>query len=78
MTITLGEDNIYLIVILILMGIQVYQQTRIHSIKKEIDQIWGQIGTVILATSSRITELEKELIKKKHTDEDIRDSEATS
>lgn len=78
MTVTLGEDNIYLIVILILMGIQVYQQKRIKDIRKEIDQVWSQLGTVIIATSTRISELEKDITKKQDKDENVRHSETSS
>lgn len=78
MTITLGEDNIYLIVILILMSIQAYQLKRSFDMKKEIDQMWAQLGTLLIATSSKMNELEKEINKKQNKNEDVRDSEASS
>lgn len=78
MTITLGEDNIYLIVILALMAVQAYQLKRSFDIKKEIDQIWAQLGTLLIATSSKMVDLEKEINKKQNKNEDVRDSEASS
>lgn len=78
MTITLGEDNIYLIVILVLMSIQAFQLKRSFDMKKEIDQIWAQLGTLLIATSSKMSELEKEINKKQNKNENIRDSETPS
>lgn len=65
MTFTVNQEHIYLISVLILMAIQVYQQRRIEKLKKDIDSIWTQIGNFALALATKIQDLEKELEKKK-------------
>jgi len=76
MSITLGENSIYLIVILLLMAVQAFQFYLINKVKSEIDQIWSQIGTIVLSISTKMMEMQHDIKKKK--DEDIRNSETAS
>lgn len=64
MTITLENEQVYLLVILILMAIQVYQLKRISDLRKECDRIWNQIGSFALGLSSKIQDMEKDIEKK--------------
>lgn len=75
MSITLGENSIYLIVILILMAVQAFQFYLISKVKSEIDQIWSQMGTIIMSISTKMMEMQKDIGNKKDKDEDIRNSE---
>lgn len=65
MTFTVNQEHVYLASVLILMAIQVYQQRRIEKLKKDVDNIWTQIGNFALALATKIQDLEKELEKKK-------------
>jgi len=76
MSITLGENSIYLIVILLLMAVQAFQFYLISKVKSEIDQIWSQIGTIVLSISTKMMEMQQDIKKKK--DEDIHNSETAS
>jgi hypothetical protein len=60
MTITLEEKHLYIGIILVLMAIQIYQQYRIASIKREIESIWNQLGTLAFGISNKIIELQKD------------------
>jgi hypothetical protein len=66
MTITLGENQVYLAVILVLMAIQVYQIKRIMELKKECDKIWEQLGTIVLSISTKMLEMQKEITNKEN------------
>ena len=64
MTITLTDSILYLVVVLILMGIQVYQQIQIRKSRKEIDSLWEQIGTVAYSISVKMLEMQKDITTK--------------
>lgn len=64
MTVTLTDGIIYLIVVLILMGIQVYQQIQIRKNRKEIDSLWEQIGTIAYSISIKMIEMQKDITTK--------------
>lgn len=66
MTITLGENQVYLAVILVLMAIQVYQIKRIMELKKECDKIWEQLGTIVLSISTKMLEMQKDITNKEN------------
>lgn len=75
MSITLGENSIYLVVILLLMAVQAFQFHLLRKMKSEIDQVWSQIGTIVLSISTKMMEMQKDIGNKKDKDEDIRNSE---
>lgn len=76
MTITLSEGILYLIAVLVLMVIQVYQLKRIADLQKECDLIWTQVGTIVMSISTKMMEMQKDITDAKHKNEDIRSSEA--
>jgi len=64
MTVTLTDGVLYLIVVLLLMGIQVYQQVQIRKNRKEIDKLWEQIGTIAYSISVKMIEMQKDITTK--------------
>jgi len=64
MTVTLTDGVLYLIVVLLLMGIQVYQQVKIRKNRKEIDKLWEQIGTIAYSISVKMIEMQKDITTK--------------
>jgi steroid 5-alpha reductase family enzyme len=77
MSITLGENSIYLIAILVLMAVQAFQFHLIKKIKSEIDQVWSQMGTIVLSISSKMMEMQKDIGSKKDKNEDVDNSKTT-
>ena len=64
MTVTLSDGVFYLLVVLALMGIQVYQQVQIKKNRKEIDSLWEQIGTIAYSISIKMIEMQKDITLK--------------
>jgi|688.fasta_scaffold1839089_2 hypothetical protein len=61
MTFTLTTQNFYLIVILVLMGLQVYQFRLIHRLRQDHNTLWLQVQNLILNAATAITKLEKKI-----------------
>jgi hypothetical protein len=59
MILTIGEGIVYLVVTLILMGIQVWQIRKFHLQNKEIDLLWDQIAILAVTTSNNIEKIKK-------------------
>lgn len=64
MTVTLTDNILYLAVVLILMGIQVYQQFQVRKSRKEIESLWEQIGTIAYSISVKMIEMQKDITTK--------------
>ena len=62
--VTLTDGALYLIVVLLLMGVQVYQQVQIRKNRKEIDSLWEQIGTIAYSISIKMIEMQKDITTK--------------
>ena len=77
MSVTLGENSIYLIAILVLMAVQAFQFHLIKKIKSEIDQVWSQMGTIVLSISTKMMEMQKDIGNKKDKNEDVDNSKTT-
>lgn len=60
MTFTISTENFYLLIIVILMCIQIYQWRIIQKCKLEIDSIWKQIHTLTINVAAEILKLKKE------------------
>ena len=58
MTINLTETSLYIGIIIVLIAIQIYQQTRISRLEKDIDNVWEQMATL---TSSFVGEMLRSL-----------------
>jgi hypothetical protein len=51
MTFAISTENIYLIVIIVLMALQVYQFKLISDLKKDASQIWDQMAILSMIAS---------------------------
>jgi hypothetical protein len=65
MTITLTAEHLYIGIIVILMIIQIYQQTLIKKLEKECDDIWAQLGTLVGNITSQVLSMQKDINGKK-------------
>lgn len=61
MTITLSSEYLYLAVTLVLMFIQVLQIRRSVKLKREIEELWGQISIIAMSAGSMLEKLEKKI-----------------
>lgn len=61
MTVTLTQEHLYLGIIIILAGLQIYQLRLIRKLEKECDDIWAQLGTLVGNITSQIMSLQKDL-----------------
>jgi hypothetical protein len=57
MTFTISAENFYLGIIVFLIGIQIFQWKKIHSLKTEIDSIWAQIQTLTINVAAELLKL---------------------
>jgi hypothetical protein len=64
MTITLTPEHLYIGIIIILVGLQLYQLRLIKKLEKECDDIWAQLGTLVGNITSQILSLQKDLNSK--------------
>jgi len=60
MTFTINTENFYLIIVIVLMAIQIYQWRIIQKCKSEIDSIWKQIHVLTINVAAEILKLKKE------------------
>ena len=61
MTVTLTQEHLYLGIIIILAGLQIYQLRLIKKLEKECDDIWAQLGTLVGNITSQILSIQKDL-----------------
>ena len=61
MTVTLTQEHLYLGIIIILAGLQIYQLRLIKKLEKECDDIWAQLGTLVSNITSQILSLQKDI-----------------
>lgn len=61
MTINITPEYLYLGVTLILMLIQVLQIRRASKLKREIEELWGQISIIAMSTAAMLEKLEKKI-----------------
>lgn len=61
MTITFTQEHLYVGIIIILVGLQLYQLRLIRKLEKECDDIWAQLGTLVGNITSQILSLQKDL-----------------
>jgi hypothetical protein len=69
MTFTLTTENFYLIIIAVLMLLQMYQFRILYNLRQELDDVWKQLGTLVITTSTQLTKILLEA-KTKLKDED--------
>ena len=61
MTVTLTPEHLYIGIIIILVGLQIYQLRLVNKLEKECDDIWAQLGTLVGNITSQILSLQKDL-----------------
>jgi hypothetical protein len=61
MTVTFTQEHLYIGIIIILAGLQIYQLRLIKKLEKECDDIWAQLGTLVGNITSQILSLQKDL-----------------
>lgn len=61
MTFTLSTENLYLIVIGVLMLIQIFQWRSIYKLKSETDQIWNQMVVLMATFGKEMKELQNKV-----------------
>jgi hypothetical protein len=61
MTVTFTQEHLYVGIIIVLIGIQIYQQRLVKRLEKECDDIWSQLGTLVGSISSQILSLQKDM-----------------
>jgi len=57
MQITISPETFYLAVIVILMLLQIYQFRMIYMLKKEVGDVWTQLGILAMMTSTKLAEM---------------------
>jgi hypothetical protein len=63
MTLTLTQEQIYVGIILILMGIQMAQWKQIFSLKSEVHKLWDQISIWNTMVAMKLLETQKDIDK---------------
>lgn len=67
MTIQVTQEWLYVTIILVLIGIQIYQQAKIRRLFEEATDLWEQLSVLTMTISNKFTEFDtkvKELEKK--------------
>ncbi len=61
MTITINPEYIYLTTTLILMLIQVIQWRKVTKLKRELEDVWAQIGILAMSAGGMLDKIKKDL-----------------
>ena len=63
MNVTITSDYVYMFVIFLLMGIQIYQNIQLSKTKSEVDKLWDQISTFNTIVAIKLLDTQKEIDK---------------
>ena len=61
MTVTINSEYLYLTVTLILMLIQVIQWRKMAKLKRELEDVWAQIGILAMSAGGMLDKIKKDL-----------------
>jgi cell shape-determining protein MreC len=61
MIVTITKEMIYVGLIALLLILQIYQTRRIEKNKKDIDDLWNQMQSLVLSIASALDQLEKKI-----------------
>ena len=64
MTLTFTLEQLYIGIIIVLIGIQIYQQRLIKKLEQETDDIWAQLGTLVGNLTTQILSMQKDINSK--------------
>ena len=59
-SITLTDNQVYVGLVLFLMVLQIYQRAKLHSVQKELKQVWTQLAIIHFAIGNKINKDPKE------------------
>ena len=65
MTFTVTTEQVYLIIIFILLIVQFFQWRAIHKVKSEIDQVWEQMAMLVANIAQQIGDIKKKVENEK-------------
>jgi hypothetical protein len=74
MTVNLTETTLYVVIILVLMGIQIYQLVQTRKLEKECADLWDQLGTLTFSVTAKMLEMQKDINDKQDKNENKRNS----
>jgi hypothetical protein len=74
MTVNLSETTLYIVIIIVLMGIQIYQLDQTRKLEKECKDLWDQLGTLTFSITSKMLDIQKDLNSKQDKNENKRNS----
>lgn len=74
MTVNLTETTLYVVIIFVLMGIQIYQLVQTRKLEKECRDLWDQLGTLTFSVTAKMLEMQKDLNDKQDKNENKRNS----
>lgn len=63
MNVTITSDHVYMFVIFLLMGIQIYQNIQLSKTKGEVDKLWDQISLWNTMVAMKLLDTQKEIDK---------------
>jgi hypothetical protein len=61
MTVTITSEYLYLTVTLILMLIQVIQWRKVAKLKRELEDVWAQIGILAMSAGGMLDKIKKDI-----------------
>lgn len=61
MTIQVTQEWLYVTIIVVLIGIQIYQQTKIKRLFQEATDLWDQMSVLTMTISNKFTEFDTKL-----------------
>ena len=61
MTINLTETTLYVVIIVVLMALKIYQLVQTKKLEKECKDLWDQIGTLTFSVTTKMLEMQKDL-----------------
>ena len=61
MTINITQEWLYVGIIFVLIGIQIYQQTKIKKLFSEATDLWEQMSILTMTIANKFTELDTRL-----------------
>jgi hypothetical protein len=61
MTIQVTQEWLYVTIILVLIGIQIYQQAKIKRLFQEATDLWEQLSVLTMTVANKFTEFDTKL-----------------
>jgi len=80
MTIQVTQEWLYVAIILVLMGIQIYQQSKLKRLFQEATDLWEQMSVLTMTISNKFTEFDTKIkeLEKRIDKNESKDKEARS